>query len=456
MTWIGIDDTDSPRGGCTTFTLTEVIRAAAENGFDLLGEPRLTRLNPNIPYKTRGNASLSARFGHGLGKPRVIGDWGRAPVRSFRRGRTLETKEARRLAEVAWGAVRNSAQLGEEGTEPAMVVVSHRLPAALYWNAVQRLVRLAPVERLLRTHRAIVRSEGSRRGLVGAAAAVAWSGAHPTFELLAYRAPARYGERRRLSSASVRKVERRYPELFVCTDPTTRRVLVAPHTGCPILYGLRASRPDRLIGISHELQSETVARRLLFRTNQGTGDHLARREVADLRPYDAAILSGTVAAPPEVRPGGHVAFDLVDRSGDRITCLAFEPTKTLPRLAASLRPGDVLRVWGGRARDPTLRLEGVDLVATVPRLRAPPNPRCPTCGGRLHSLGTHRGFRCPRDGTRAPPEARVPIEPETGPELGRYHPTPSARRHLHPRAPEPGRPGEGPVSWYVRRPRIDL
>ena len=56
MLHIGIDDTDSVKGGCTTWLATEIIAELPE--FDLIGPPRLVRLNPNVPWKTRGNGAV--------------------------------------------------------------------------------------------------------------------------------------------------------------------------------------------------------------------------------------------------------------------------------------------------------------------------------------------------------------------------------------------------------------
>ena len=57
MLHIGIDDTDSLGGGCTTWLITEIISELSE--LDLVDFPRLVRLNPNVPWKTRGNGALS-------------------------------------------------------------------------------------------------------------------------------------------------------------------------------------------------------------------------------------------------------------------------------------------------------------------------------------------------------------------------------------------------------------
>jgi tRNA(Ile2)-agmatinylcytidine synthase len=456
MTWIGIDDTDSPSGGCTTFVLTEVLRAAAGVGVDLIGEPRLVRLNPNIPFKTRGNAALAARFGHGRGAAKSLGELPDGALRSFPRGDPLRAIETERLVDAAWTAVRAEARLGEARTDPALVAAPRRLPAELYWNAVRRLVSVEEVERHLRGAGATLRVEDSRQGVVGAAAAIAWSGGHPTWELIAYRSPDRYSEHRRVGRDSVLEAERRFPELFLCTDRRTRRVLIAPHTPCPILFGLRATRPQRLPEALRQIRSEPWERWVVFRTNQGTGDHLAQMGISELTPFSSAVLTGVVGGPPVIGPGGHGSFPLTDRSGASVVCVAFEPTKTLPRIVAGLREGDRLRVWGGTGANPTFRLEGIEVLHTRPRSRRAANPRCPSCGRRMHSLGRARGFRCPVDRVRLPPEGRG-VRPGAAPPLrGRYHPTPSARRHLHPRAPEGERGSETPVRWWRRFPRANL
>ena len=69
--FIAVDDTDSMKGNCTTFLATEIIREFSD--LDLIGNPRLVRLNPAVPWKTRGNGALVMRFGKGAGKKRLIG-----------------------------------------------------------------------------------------------------------------------------------------------------------------------------------------------------------------------------------------------------------------------------------------------------------------------------------------------------------------------------------------------
>jgi tRNA(Ile2)-agmatinylcytidine synthase len=433
--WLGIDDTDSPLGGCTTWVLTELLREARAVRIDLIGEPRLVRLNPNIPWKTRGNAALSARFGHGSGPSHEVGEIEGRAIRAFRRGTELQPAERERLLEVAWARVLADSD-DSPGTDPALVASTRRLPASFYWNAVREVVSVESVRRELDRRGCISRTRGDPRGLVGAAASLAWPGERATWEAIAYRRPERRGTPREVDAASVRAAQRSDPNLFLCHDPRTRRLLVAPHTACPILFGLRGrtARAPR-VGLGR-VRSEPIDRWVLYRTNQGTGDHLVPRTVRGLGPYLSGVVEGTVVAAPRTLLGGHVTLDIEDRDGARLSCVAFEPTKTLPRVARSLRVGDRVRIWGSRGEPPGLRLEGIRLLRIAQRWERR-RPSCPDCERPTHSLGHLRGYRCRGCGRRLPPEAAEIVPRPVQFPLGEYHPTPSARRHLAPRAPEP-------------------
>lgn len=433
--WIGVDDTDGPEGGCTTFVLTELLRLARDQRLDLLGYPRLVRLNPNVPWKTRGNGALAARLGHGLGRPSVVGEIGGRPFFAYARGRELRDAERRGFLNAAWPLVDRLASRAPR-TDPVLVVADRPPAPALYRRSVADLVPLASARAALRAAGGTAFHRGSQRGLVGAAAAIAWPGRRRTFELLAYRRPSRIGRTRRIELGSLRSAVRRHPSLFLCEDPRTRRVLIAPHTDCPVLLGLRATDAAAPVAALRELRSEPVDRWMLFVTNQATGDHLVPRTAEGWPREAAGVLRARVVGSPSVGRGGHVRFRVRGASGALLECVAFEPTKTLPKVAASLRDGDRLDVAGGRGRDGTVRVERLVLRALVPRFGPARPPPCPACGVRSRSLGRLRGYRCPRCRRRFPPEAaRAPRLAPAFP-VGSYDPTASARRHLHPRVPE--------------------
>ena len=54
---IGIDDTDSPAGMCTTY-LGAVLARRLIREHMRVREARLVRINPNVTFKTRGNAAI--------------------------------------------------------------------------------------------------------------------------------------------------------------------------------------------------------------------------------------------------------------------------------------------------------------------------------------------------------------------------------------------------------------
>ena len=425
---LGIDDTDSPRGGCTTWVLTELVRVARRHDLDLLGEPRLVRLNPNIPWKTRGNAALSMRVGRGFGLPRRVGVIDGTDVVAFPRGREPPADVVARFVEDAWARVLEVSP-SDRGTDPALVAVRDPLPEEVYWQTVRDLVRIPAAERAVRRAGGEMRVRRGRRGLIGAAAAVAWPARRATWEAIAYRRPERIGSPREVDPASVITAQRRTEALFLCFDARTDRLLVAPHTACPILFGLRGTERSAPLSALPTIGSEPVDRWMLFRTNQGTGDHLLPRRIPEVRGYRSAIVTATVERPPQVLPGGHVRFVVRDPAGNRLPCVAFEPTKTLPAVARDLGPGDRVRVWGARGHTGALQLEGIALLQPLGRGRWRA-PACPDCGRRTSSLGTGRGWRCERCRRRLPPEAGTWAKRRREFGRGTYHPTPSARRHL--------------------------
>ena len=55
---IGIDDTDSPLGMCTTYLGAVLARRLIHERMQVR-EAKLVRLNPNVTFKTRGNAAIA-------------------------------------------------------------------------------------------------------------------------------------------------------------------------------------------------------------------------------------------------------------------------------------------------------------------------------------------------------------------------------------------------------------
>ncbi len=61
MGWLGLDDTDHLGGGCTTWTLHQLV-SSLPTGVSVAGDPCLVRLYPMAKGRTRGNAALAVEL----------------------------------------------------------------------------------------------------------------------------------------------------------------------------------------------------------------------------------------------------------------------------------------------------------------------------------------------------------------------------------------------------------
>ena len=422
--WVGVDDTDSLRGMCTTFLATEIVRDLTKD-FDLVGYPRLVRLNPNIPWKTRGNGALALRFGHGVGAPWLVGHISDRDILAYPRARGLTDPE--KIRSRAIDLVERWSAFDDPTTNPACVILRCRPPASLYWKAVRGVVRPPEVRRSLRGL-GYVRAYKNGRGVVGASAAVAWRPRDRTYEVIAYRRPSAWGTARQIDPASVRAMDQRFPTTFNNYDYLNDKVVIAPHSPCPVLFGIRGDDPGVLPAAMRTVRGEIPDRWLVFETNQGTDDHIRWNDWS-LEPWSATSIQGIVASVPRTRSGGHVLFELAGR--DVVTVAAYEPSKQFRGVVRSLRGGDRLRLWASVRDEPrTLNLEKFQLIEPAAGLRKVANPRCTKCGKSMKSLGRDAGYRCARCHVRASSAAAQFVVESTALPLGSYEPPACARRHL--------------------------
>lgn len=421
---VGLDDTDSRVRMCTTFVAAELVRRVRH--LDLIGLPRLVRLNPNIPWKTRGNGALALRFGHGRGEPTLVGRVGSRRLRSYPRSTPLDFDEE------LWGLARevvdDLADWEAESTAPGLVVSRSRPSPGLYWKAVREIV---PMRDLPAHLESVDRAWAPRgpRGLIGACAAIAWRPRDRTYEVLAYRPRARWGSPREVEESDVQALDARFPTTFNNYDREARHMAVVPRSPCPVLLGIRGEAVGDLQHALASVRAEPIDRWLLFETNQGTDEHLQPQRPGQLQLHTSAIVEGTVQARPKTVTGGHVVVSLGD--SETAECVAYEPTKSFRKRVRQLIPGDQIRVYGSVREDPrAINLEKLWVQRLAPDRRKTANPCCPVCQKAMKSVGRGAGFRCRLCGTRAGEEAaRFVVEPR-GLRAGWYEPPVSARRHL--------------------------
>ena len=409
---IGIDDTDSLAGGCTTKIAADLVLTLARKGVRFLDHPNLIRLNPNVPWKTRGNGAVCLRI--------------ESDVRS----------EA--ILELAIEEIERDSRLGDPETDPGVVVLEGTVPSDVVDFGEAALTRiLTPSDAISVIKKVNAQALGydSAQGIIGALAAIGTLlDRNYTFELISYRSRAFIGKPRLIDEQSIFHMSEEMKEVtFNNVDPETGRILITPRGPDPILCGVRGESAEAVLKAFEMLRiREPIDAWMIFRTNQGTDAHLVRNlAVSELEDNCAVIVEGTVKEKPRTIRGGHVIFLLEDQTGS-VHSAAYEPTGRFREVVKRLEVGDRVRGFGGvrPAGDGiprTLNLEKLEILKLVARMTSQ-NPICPKCGKRMKSAGKGQSFRCRRCGSHVPSKIHSEVRRDLQERV--YLPPPRAHRHL--------------------------
>jgi tRNA(Ile2)-agmatinylcytidine synthase len=411
---IGFDDTDSPKGGCTTYIAALLVEKISQMDILFTDYPNLIRLNPNVPWKTRGNGALCLRI-------------------NCREG-TID-----RIKGTVLGAIEENAELKFGGTDPGIVFLVGGVPKELQnfaKKAEQGIMKMKEALRFVKLFEAEAVGFKKGRGIIGGLAAIGeeLSEDH-TFELISYRTPENRGKRRRIQASSVKEMDAKSSLTFSNVDPETGRILITPRGPDPILYGIRGENPE-IVKQAHEMirLDEPIERWVIFRTNQGTDAHLRKvSAIKEIQPYKSVVVEGIVSKEPRVIQGGHVIFSIKDKSGE-VDCAAYEPTGRLCKISRKLMSGDAVKVFGGvrpssSRHQLTINLEKIKIVELAPNVFSV-NPNCPECRKRMKSMGKNQGFRCDKCGFRSSQLKKVIVKEERDLKRGLYITSPRSQRHL--------------------------
>jgi len=413
---IGLDDTDSTRRGCTTYVAALLVEKLTNLGATFIDYPSLVRLNPNVPWKTRGNGALCLRISH-------------------------DDASELQIKETVVSTVEKHSDLENEGTDPGVVFFnSARIPREIRdfaQNTITGISKIKDAKKLLQKYggEAVAFKDG--RGIIGALAAVGetFQSDH-TFEVIAYRMPENYGTKRKVDERSIFEMDKATkPFTFNNVDEERGRVIITPRGPDPILFGIRGENPDAVKNAFEIVKTlEPAERWVVFRTNQGTDAHLMLvKELSQIRPYSSVIAKGSVSSPPRMIRGRHVIFSIKDLSSE-VDCAAYEPTGVLRSIARRLIVGDQVEVYGGvrpRSNDRplTINLEKIRLIKPAPQVGYF-NPVCLKCGARLKSMGKNKGFRCDKCGSRYRTFTKMAVRVKRDIARGLYMTSTRSQRHL--------------------------
>ncbi|MHC1604401.1 MAG: TiaS agmantine-binding domain-containing protein [Candidatus Methanofastidiosia archaeon] len=401
--YVGIDDTDSRTSMCTTFIcksiLDKLIRKAEIKDF-----PRLVRLNPNIPFKTRGNGALSFE---------VDGD------------PTFIRKTVKKV-------VRNNF-VDDPNTNPGIVFIEESVPGILtdfYRSALHDIISIEEAFSLAREIGAKTVVFGNGRGVIGALAAIGADFLDHTYELIVYRKEENIGKPRFIDKESVKNVDLKYyPAIFDTYDWDNDYVAISPNASCPVLYGLRGNYWHVLEIAANEIVSESVYKKQVFLTNQATDSHIEKKTISEIKEYNSIQCRCNVKTRPQFRHKGHLFFIVHDNTGE-IICAAYEPTKGFRQNVMHLMPGDLIDVWGGVKKTKyglTINLEKMRIIKLVPKQRHVV-PIC--CGKKMQSIGKLKGYRCTICKNKIPINAVKTVIEQRPIRRGLFEVPVIARRHL--------------------------
>ena len=406
---IGFDDTDSPKGMCTTFLAYKIVDWLKKQDTEFLDFPKLIRFNPNIPWKTRGNGAVSMR---------------------------IRTKNPSKIKNQIRNLVKKYSDI-KNGANPGLVFYeSKKIPeqfTKFSKLALWQLINRNYAKKFATKNNIEFFYQGNGQGLVGAIGAIGYDFKDHTLELLSYRKNSKFGKARKLSAKSVKTMqEKTLPYTFNSFDNKKDRVLITPHGPDPVFYGVRGENIDSLLHATKILEtSEKLAGYMIFKSNQGTGDHLKNEfNTTNIRPYASGKITGIISDEPKIVKGGHVFFSILS-DGYELRCAVYKPTG-MSSVALSLIKGDKVCVGGGIRKASKnypriLNLEFIDVI-NLEKILIKSNPVCKKCDKKMKSKGKTQGYQCTKCGEKSANKVTLEIPRKIKKQL--YIPNVSAHRHL--------------------------
>ena len=404
---IGIDDTDSPDGMCTTFLASQIINEFKENGIELVDYPRLIRLNPFARFKTRGNGGVSLKI--------------------------LNDDKAELARRIVLSKVESLSMFDCDNTNPGVIFYDGEITKEMQdyaFRAIYEFITIEEAEEFGKSVGCEIHKFKKGRGIIGSIAAISLPLSDYTFELLTYRDSKNYGTKRQIDYASVYEMDKEtFPDTFENIDYAEDYIAIEPKTPCPVLYGIRSNTVEALVSAKDIVKvTESIVDWCIFKTNQHTDMHIQKaHDISGMKQFGCYEVVGEVKNKPTIIDGGHMFFYITDESGE-IECGAYEPTKNFRKVVSYLRPGDIIRIFGGIGEQNTFNIEKFQVIQLNDVEYQ--NPIC-ECGKRMTSAGRNKGFKCKKCGSKIKSDKKVPIKITRNLNNSQFYETPvSARRHL--------------------------
>lgn len=386
MGWLGLDDTDSLDGGCTTEVLFQLLKSLPDDVS--YANPRLVRLWPFAKQRTRGNAAVAVELitENEAGLIEHLDGWWTHHIAKLG-GRIGASDHSERKQYPA---------------DPGMVWINDtRADENYYVSSLSTEIMLDDVPTVSRYW--------GGNGRIGATAAVLWPATLCTYEAIAWRIDDAEGPRQ-LDEDALDEVDR-LQDTFLCRNPKLGTSLLAPRGNSPVLFGIRSwteqGARDALNILQNGKTTEQNKGSLIFKTNQATDDHLGE-------PVKATVRSKSILKK------GHVVIET-----SKGTWIAFRQSGNIALLSQWLVEGDIIIGNGLRDHEDVLHLELLKISTCIPERK---RPLCTVCNKSMKSMGKNQGLRCKKCNITTD---RGWVELKRIPPFNDWvQPPPSSRRHL--------------------------
>jgi tRNA(Ile2)-agmatinylcytidine synthase len=376
-----------------------------------LDYPLLVRLNPNIPWKTRGNGGICLR---------------------------IKTNQPSQIIEYMTKFIKTDSDISS-GANPGLAILEgDTIPLSLRQfssKAMYDVLKMEDAEKLASQLSIQIFKYGDGLGIIGALASIGslLEGDH-TYEAIAYRKEQFQGSPRKIDKAKVSKINTdTHPFTYNNFDSIHDRVLIAPHGPDPVFCGIRGEDPFTVIrALQYVLPLEKLEGYMVFRTNQGTNMHLQNDlSIKKIGTHKAGYVRCKVTKRPTIIRGGHVLFEISDFSNNKYPVAVYEPTG-LGNIASKLIEGDSVDIGIGVSKNNShsssiLNVEYLSILKIADE-KVNINPPCSKCGKRMKSEGKNKGFQCKICGDKN--ASKIVVTKQRDLQLGMYLPRLKAHRHL--------------------------
>ena len=413
---IGFDDTDSRFGRCTTHLAFKLVSCLNKKDVKFLDYPLLIRLNPNIPWKTRGNGAVCLRI------------------------MMTKDNDVENVFDFIKNEIEKNSAIGK-GANPGLVCLqSKEIPAE-----IKEFNRLAMFD-ILSKQKAIKIAQkynlkyfgfGNGQGLVGAMAAIGCLlDSDHTFEILTYRKIKSCGTSRTIDPIKVIHLhDTTFPSTFNSYDHINKRILILPHGPDPVFCGIRGEDPQVLYNSLKILEiKEDLAGYMIYRSNQGTGMHLQNElKLSTIKSFTSGYSACVIVTNPQIIQGGHVLFTVEDKLKNICLAVVYEPTG-LTKIASQLHRGDQIEIGFGVRKatakhSKVLNIEYI-FIQQLAQIYNTVNPVCINCKKRMKSEGKNKGYQCKKCKIIDKNCKKVLVLKTRSIKAGLYIPTLKAHRHL--------------------------